>query len=124
MILHKRLKTCAPALLGLLLATLTAIPAAGLDVHFHSDGQIIQIIPDLLEAGIDALNPIEITAGMDLEQVKALYGDQLVIINVEIPKSLTSDQWDLIEKLGKSLGTEVKPQERGFFDRLKEVVGG
>jgi uncharacterized protein len=32
MILHKRLKTCAPALLGLLLATLTAIPAAGLDV--------------------------------------------------------------------------------------------
>jgi len=51
-------------------------------------------------------------------------GDQLVIINVEIPKSLNSDQRDLIEKLGKSLGTEVKPQERGFFDRLKDVVGG
>lgn len=51
-------------------------------------------------------------------------GDQLVIINVEIPKTLSNDQRDLIEKLGKSMGTEVKPQERGFFDRLKDVVGG
>ena len=51
-------------------------------------------------------------------------GDQLVIINVEIPTSLNSDQRGLIEKLGKSLGTEVKPQERGFFDRLKDAVGG
>jgi molecular chaperone DnaJ len=50
-------------------------------------------------------------------------GDQLVIINVEIPKSLDSDQRELFEKLGKSLGTEVKPQERGFFDRLKDVMG-
>ncbi len=51
-------------------------------------------------------------------------GDQLVIINVDIPKSLTREQRDLIEKLGKSLGTEVTPQERGFFDRLKDVLGG
>jgi molecular chaperone DnaJ len=50
-------------------------------------------------------------------------GDQLVIINVEIPKSLNSDQRQLFEKLGKSLGTEVKPQERGFFDRLKDAMG-
>jgi len=51
-------------------------------------------------------------------------GDQLVIINVDIPKSLNSEQRELIEKLGKSLGTEVTPQERGFFDRLKDVIGG
>ena len=51
-------------------------------------------------------------------------GDQLVIINVEIPRSLDNDQRELVEKLGQSLGTEVKPQERGFFDRLKDVMGG
>ncbi len=51
-------------------------------------------------------------------------GDQLVIINVEIPKSLTPEQRQLFEQLGKSLGSEVKPQERGFFDRLKDVLGG
>ena len=51
-------------------------------------------------------------------------GDQLVIINVDIPKSLSREQRELIEKLGTSLGTEVSPQERGFFDRLKDVLGG
>jgi molecular chaperone DnaJ len=50
-------------------------------------------------------------------------GDQLVIINVDIPKALNGEQRELIEKLGKSLGTEVTPQERGFFDRLKDVIG-
>jgi len=51
-------------------------------------------------------------------------GDQLVIINIAIPKSLSNEQRDLIEKLGQSLGTEVTPQERGFFDRIKDVLGG
>ena len=51
-------------------------------------------------------------------------GDQLVIINVDIPKSLTAEQRELFEKLGKSLGSEVKPQERGFFERLRDVLGG
>jgi molecular chaperone DnaJ len=50
-------------------------------------------------------------------------GDQLVIINVSIPVSVNTEQRDLLEKLGKSLGTEVTPQERGFFDKLKDVLG-
>lgn len=51
-------------------------------------------------------------------------GDQLVIVNVSIPKSLTTEQQSLFEQLGKSLGTEVIPQGRGFFERLKDVLGG
>jgi molecular chaperone DnaJ len=51
-------------------------------------------------------------------------GDQLVIINLDVPTSLNARQRELFEELGKSLGTEVKPQERGFFDRLKDVLGG
>ncbi|MBU0511579.1 MAG: molecular chaperone DnaJ [Chloroflexi bacterium] len=51
-------------------------------------------------------------------------GDQLVIVNVSIPKSLTSEQQSLFEQLAKSLGTEVIPQGRGFFERLKDVLGG
>jgi molecular chaperone DnaJ len=51
-------------------------------------------------------------------------GDQLVIVNVSIPTSLNPEQRELFESLGKSLGTEVVPQERGFFDKLKDVLGG
>ncbi len=51
-------------------------------------------------------------------------GDQLVIVNVEIPTHLSREQKQMLEELGKTLGTEVKPQERGFFDTIKDVLGG
>ncbi|GAB4580441.1 MAG: molecular chaperone DnaJ [Anaerolineales bacterium] len=50
-------------------------------------------------------------------------GDQHVVVNVEIPTRLNAEQRKLFEELAKSLGTEVRPQERGFFDKIKEVLG-
>lgn len=37
------------------------------------------LLPDILDTGIDALNPIEIKAGMDVEKIKREYGDHLVL---------------------------------------------
>jgi molecular chaperone DnaJ len=51
-------------------------------------------------------------------------GDQHVIINVEVPARLTADQRQLFEQLALTLGSDVNPQERSFFDKLKEVLGG
>jgi molecular chaperone DnaJ len=51
-------------------------------------------------------------------------GNQLVIVNVAIPTKLTKDQRELFEKLAESLGTTVKPQEKGFLDWLNETLGG
>ena len=51
-------------------------------------------------------------------------GDELVIVNVEIPSRLSADQRKLFEQLAQTMGTEVRPQERSFFDKLKEVLGG
>ncbi len=51
-------------------------------------------------------------------------GDQLVVINVEIPTRLSAEQRQLFEKLAKSLGSEVRPAERSFLDWLKETLGG
>jgi molecular chaperone DnaJ len=51
-------------------------------------------------------------------------GNQMVIINVEIPNRLTADQRKLFEQLALTLGSEVRPQERSFLDKLKEVLGG
>ena len=51
-------------------------------------------------------------------------GDQLVIVNVEVPTRLTNDQRRLFEQLAKSLGSDVRPQERSFLDWLKETLGG
>ena len=50
-------------------------------------------------------------------------GDQLVVINVEVPTKLEEEQRKLIEELAKTLGTEVKPADKSFLDVLKEVLG-
>ncbi len=51
-------------------------------------------------------------------------GDQVVIVSVGIPTRLTSEQRELFESLAESLGTEVRLQERGFLDRVREILGG
>jgi uroporphyrinogen decarboxylase len=52
---------------------------AGAYVFFHSDGAIRKIIPDMIEAGIDVLNPIQWRCrGMDREGLKRDFGDQVV----------------------------------------------
>jgi len=51
-------------------------------------------------------------------------GDQLVTVNVQIPSQLTEEQKRLFESLGKTMGTEVKIQERSFLDKLKDMLGG
>ncbi len=51
-------------------------------------------------------------------------GDELVIINVDIPTKLTKEQKELFEKLAATLGTTVKPKEKGFLDWLNDALGG
>lgn len=53
---------------------------AGMKVIFHSDGYLMEILDDLLEAGIDGLNPIEGQAGMDIGLLKRRYGKRLVLV--------------------------------------------
>lgn len=49
----------------------------GAKVHLHSCGDVRSFIPDLIEIGIDMLNPLEVKAGMDPAWLKRMYGKQL-----------------------------------------------
>jgi uroporphyrinogen decarboxylase len=51
----------------------------GIKAHLHSCGNIMPIVPHLVEIGLDALNPIEIKAGMDVKALKTQYGNKLVL---------------------------------------------
>ena len=52
---------------------------AGAYAFFHSDGAIREIIPAMIEAGIDVLNPIQWRCqGMDRAALKRDFGDQVV----------------------------------------------
>ncbi|MBE6593803.1 MAG: hypothetical protein E7642_07410, partial [Ruminococcaceae bacterium] len=49
----------------------------GMVTELHSCGFIEPLIPDLVDIGLEMLNPLEIKAGMDPFKLKALYGDKL-----------------------------------------------
>lgn len=49
----------------------------GLKVRYHTDGNINEILPDLVDIGIDLLHPLEVKAGMNPIEVKKKYGDKL-----------------------------------------------
>lgn len=48
-------------------------------LFFHSCGSIRPVIPDLIEIGVDILNPIQVSAtGMDSAELKKEFGDDVV----------------------------------------------
>jgi uroporphyrinogen decarboxylase len=51
----------------------------GVKVHLHSCGDIRPLVPELIGIGIDALNPLEVKAGMDPIELKRNYGSSLVL---------------------------------------------
>ncbi|MBE6634177.1 MAG: hypothetical protein E7620_07560 [Ruminococcaceae bacterium] len=49
----------------------------GMVAELHSCGFIEPLLPDVLETGVDMLNPLEVKAGMDPQRLKTLYGDRV-----------------------------------------------
>ncbi|HEY3281025.1 MAG TPA: uroporphyrinogen decarboxylase family protein [Armatimonadota bacterium] len=53
--------------------------AKGIKAHLHSCGDVNPFVPEFVEIGIDALNPLEVKAGMDPIRLKQTYGKDLVL---------------------------------------------
>ncbi len=63
-----------PRLAAVIGAALAVRP--GLIVHYHSDGYVEPIVPDLIEIGVNVLNPVQPEC-MDPVQLKKEYGAYL-----------------------------------------------
>ena len=53
--------------------------ARGIKAHLHSCGDVNPFVPELVGLGLDALNPLEVKAGMDPVALKREFGDRLVL---------------------------------------------
>ncbi len=49
----------------------------GMFVIHHSDGYIDELVPDMVEAGLDCIQTLEPTAGVDLKLLKETLGDRI-----------------------------------------------
>jgi len=52
----------------------------GKPVLLHSCGGVAELIPRLIEVGLDCLQPLEVKAGMDVRKLKEQYGDRLAFM--------------------------------------------
>ena len=53
--------------------------AHGIRAHLHSCGDVNPFVPELVGMGLDALNPLEVKAGMDPLALKHKFGKDLVL---------------------------------------------
>jgi len=71
----------------------------GIKAEMHSCGDINPIVPELVEIGLDCLNPLEVKAGMDPEELKKKFGSKLVLHG-----GINALLWENIE----AMETEIK----------------
>jgi len=76
--------------------------AKGIKAHLHSCGDVSPLVPELLEIGVDALNPLEVKAGMDPVALKEKYGKELVL-HGGINAVLWDDKDAIVAEIEKTL---------------------
>lgn len=85
----------------------------GFTCLFHSDGYLMEVMDDLIAAGIDGLNPIETVAGMDLAEVKQKYGDRIFLTGaIDMSQLLAHGTPDEVRKVCRDAIRTAYP---GYF---------
>lgn len=70
---------------------MTGFKEQGLMVIKHTDGNILPILDQIVDAGMDALDPIDPIAGLDIGDMKRRLGDKLALKgNVDCAHTLTN----------------------------------
>jgi len=97
-------------------------------IAYHSDGNIINIIPDLIEIGLDVLNPIQ-PACMDPADTKQAFGDHLCFwgsideqhtLPFGSPTDVRNEVIHRLETLGKNGGLILGPTHHVQLDTPME----
>lgn len=85
--------------------------AKGIKTHLHSCGDINPFVPDLIDMGLDALNPLEVKAGMDPLYLKRMYGKALVLHG-----GINAVLWDKPEQIKAEIARMLPVlKERGGY---------
>ena len=68
----------------------------------HTDGNLKEILDMIIDTGIDALDPIEPMAGMDIGQIKEKYGERICVVgNVDCTEILPRGTKEDVEEAVK-----------------------
>jgi len=80
----------------------------GLVTELHSCGYVEPLLPDIIETGVEMLNPLEIKAGMDPFKLKGLYGDKLAFHG-----GINAQLWDNIDLVEAEMERIIPAMKEG-----------
>jgi uroporphyrinogen decarboxylase len=111
---------------------ITTFKKMGLKTFYHSCGSIVPVIDDLIELGLDILDPLQVTAaGMDPESIAAKFADRLsfngAIDEVKLlphstPEEIYRETTRIIDVLGRNGGYIVSPSHQVQGDTPPENI--
>ena len=107
---------------------------------YHRCGDSRAILDGLVEAGIDAYQPLEVKAGMDVLKLKEKYGNSIAFMgNIDAHNVLTGPKVemkrDLLNKLKAAIGSgyipssdhsihsDISPENYDYFINLIKKYG-
>jgi len=85
----------------------------GMQVIFHSCGNVLSIVEDLIEVGVDVLDPVQ-PGAMDPAELVRHYGGQVSFAGAV----------DLQQLLARGTPTQVRAEVRRLIDQLGRPYGG
>ena len=96
-------------------------------IWYHTCGACTRYIPDLLDNGIDILNPVQVSAeGMDPAQLKARFGDRLVFWGgaIDAQHVLPSASPETVREHVRRNLAAWKPNGGYVFNNVHNIQGG
>jgi uroporphyrinogen decarboxylase len=86
-----------------------AVHEMGMYAIMHTDGNIMKCVDDLANTGLDAIQAIDATAGMDIDAARVIVGDRLCFCgNVDCGLLLRGTPDEIYDVTEKLLSTEGK----------------
>ena len=111
----------------------TFLHAEDISFWLHSCGDVRGLIPELIDVGLDVLQPLQVAAGMDLRELMPQYGEKLVFFgNISAaamsgpPEPLESEIRAKVS-LGRERGGYIYHSDHSIppevsFDRYREIM--
>jgi hypothetical protein len=84
----------------------------GIKCLYHSDGYLMDVLDDLVEIGIDGLNPIETVAGMSLKEVRQKYPQLFLAGGIDMSQLLSNGTPEEVRQVCRQAIQDVYP---GYF---------
>ncbi|NQU41850.1 hypothetical protein HQ520_01095 [bacterium] len=85
----------------------------GFKCLFHSDGYLMEVMDDLLDAGIDGLNPIETVAGMSVKETREKCGPGIFLAGgIDMSQLLSNGTPDEVREVCRQAIRDAAP---GYF---------